>query len=47
MAHREPVPAPSKGKASDPRVPLPLEIQRRLLSYQAADPLDIAVSDAQ
>jgi antitoxin HicB len=34
MAHGEPIPAPSKGKRSEPRVTLPLQVELKLRLYQ-------------
>lgn len=34
IAYREPIPAPSKGKPSDPRVALPFQSEVKILLYQ-------------
>ena len=34
IAHREPIPAPSRGKSSDPRVVLPVQSAVKVLLYQ-------------
>jgi antitoxin HicB len=34
IAYREPVPSPSKGKASDPKVELPFQTEVKILLYQ-------------
>jgi antitoxin HicB len=45
MAHREPIPAPSKGKPSDPRVALPLQAELKLRLYQGMDDKGIRKAD--
>lgn len=45
MAHREPIPSPSKGKPSDPRVTLPLQVELKLRLYQNMDELGVRKAD--
>jgi antitoxin HicB len=44
MANREPIPTPSKGKSSEPRVVLPLQVELKVRLYQNMD--DLAVRKA-
>ncbi|NJM28893.1 MAG: type II toxin-antitoxin system HicB family antitoxin [Rhizobiales bacterium] len=45
MAHREPIPPPSKGRASDPRVTLPLQVELKLRLYQNMDDKGVRKAD--
>jgi antitoxin HicB len=45
MAHREPIPVPSKGKSSDPRVTLPLQVELKLRLYQGMDDKGVRKAD--
>lgn len=45
MAHREPIPAPSKGKASELRVVLPLQVELKLRLYQNMDDQGVRKAD--
>lgn len=45
MAHREPIPAPSKGKTSEPRVVLPLQVELKVRLYQNMDELGVRKAD--
>jgi antitoxin HicB len=41
MAHREPIPAPSRGKPSEPQVVLPLQVELKVRLYQNMDELGV------
>jgi antitoxin HicB len=45
MAHRQSIPAPSKGKTSDPRVTLPLQVELKLRLYQDMDVKGVRKAD--
>ena len=45
MAHREPIPAPSKGKPSEPHVALPLQVELKLRLYQSMDAQGVRKAD--
>lgn len=45
MAHREPIPTPSKGKASDPRVTLPVQVELKVRLYQSMDDKGVRKAD--
>ena len=45
MARREPIPTPSKGKPSEPRVVLPLQIELKVRLYQSMDSLGVRKAD--
>lgn len=45
MAHREPIPSPTKGKASDPRVALPLQVELKVRLYQNMDSQGVRKAD--
>lgn len=45
MAHREPIPAPSKGRPSEPRVALPLQVELKVRLYQNMDELGVRKAD--
>jgi antitoxin HicB len=45
MAHREPIPAPSKGKSSEPRVALPLQVELKVRLYQSMDEDSVRKAD--
>lgn len=45
MAHREPVPLPSKGRPSEPRVALPLQVELKVRLYQSMDSQGVRKAD--
>jgi antitoxin HicB len=45
MAHREPIPSPSRGKPSEPHVVLPLQVELKVRLYQNMDELGIRKAD--
>ena len=45
MANREPIPTPSKGKPSEPRVALPLQVELKVRLYQSMDNLGVRKAD--
>lgn len=45
MAHREPIPVPSKGRPSEPRVALPLQVELKVRLYQNMDELGVRKAD--
>ncbi len=45
MANREPIPTPSKGKASELRVLLPLQVELKVRLYQSMDDLGVRKAD--
>lgn len=45
MAHREPIPAPSKGRAIEPRVALPLQVELKVRLYQSMDDQGVRKAD--
>lgn len=45
MAHREPIPLPSKGRPSEPHVVLPLQVELKVRLYQNMDELGVRKAD--
>ncbi len=45
MALREPIPLPSKGKPSEPRVGLPLQVELKVRLYQSMDSQGVRKAD--
>lgn len=45
MAHREPIPAPSRGKPSDPRITLPLQVELKVRLYQSMGDAGVRKAD--